>query len=126
MKEGSMSEETRPEELTLLNVAGGAAAELFQNELQSVLANIANVNTSASAKREIRLTFAFTPNEARDAADVQIAVATRLASTIGGETKVYMGRSQGRHFAVEHNPRQLLMQLERPAEIVAIDRGGER
>jgi hypothetical protein len=109
-----------PKMVTLASIGGGAAMELFDVELGKVLANIADVNTEATAKRRITIDITFTPREDRAVADAEVKVASRLVGINSAKTLLYVGKSQGRHFAVESNPRQLVMDLAHPADIVAI------
>ncbi|MGH9747262.1 MAG: hypothetical protein ACRD59_14290 [Candidatus Acidiferrales bacterium] len=60
----------QPENVSLGNLCGGAIEEVFQKEWASVLANIADVNTNAEAKRKITLEFTIKPFEDRSGAQV--------------------------------------------------------
>lgn len=67
--------------LTLDNVGGGAAPELFQHELEKVLANIRDVNTPAKKARTITLSIAFLPKEDRQGnrREMDVVVASRCS-----------------------------------------------
>lgn len=100
--------------VTLASLAGGAALERFQLELERVLSNIADPNTDATAKREITLKFRITPDRDRYSASVDILTSAKLAATIGAGTTVYMGRREGELVAVESNPQQLTFDVQLP------------
>jgi hypothetical protein len=105
--------------VALDTIAGGALPELFAEELGRVLANIADPNTDTTA-RAITITIAFKPNRDRDAADVTVTCASKLAGTLHVETKVFMGKQHGKWIAVENDPRQSnLFDQERPLTPVA-------
>lgn len=66
--------------ITLANVGGdGAAEELFQEQLAAVLADIADPNAKAKAKREITLKVVFPVDEDRTFFAPEIHVARKLA-----------------------------------------------
>lgn len=91
--------------VTLDNIGGGALAELFNRELATVLANIADPNTNEKAKRSIVITVALKP-KGRDQADVELTCVAKLAPVAKVDTTVFMGRSNGKLVAVENDPRQ--------------------
>src|SRR5262245_24731881 len=117
-----MENEKIPNALTLSNIGRpktedgkiGAAEELFDHALQDVLANINDVNPDAEAKRTIGLQFVFVPQNDRTTVDVQIQVATKLAGVIKAQTRIYVGKNKGEFFAVEDDPKQMLLGLESP------------
>jgi hypothetical protein len=92
--------------VTLDTIGGGALAELFDAELSRILANIADPNTDAEAKRVITLTVSFEPNRARDVADVALTCKSKLAGIMTVSTQLFMGRHKGKLIAVESDPRQ--------------------
>src|SRR5207244_5955141 len=92
--------------VSLATLAGGAAVELFQKELDQVVRNIADVNTDPKAAREINLKVKITPSDERDVGDVIVTCASKLGPIKGVRTAFYFGRLRGRLVAVENNPRQ--------------------
>src|ERR1044071_3345092 len=92
--------------VTLDSLAGGALPELFAEELARVLANLADPNMSAATSRAITITVTFKPNRDRDAADVSLSCSSKLAGTLGVDTKVFLGKQHGKWIAVESDPRQ--------------------
>jgi hypothetical protein len=109
--------------VTLTNLADGAAVELFQEALSSVLRNIAEPNTDAKTVREISLKVRIKPNEERQVGDVLLSTAVKLASLKGVHALVYIGRHAGEYVAVEQ-PRQLTFD-ETPAELRGVKGGKE-
>lgn len=97
----------QPQVVTLMTLADGAALELFQKALKTVLENIDDPNTDAEAKRAIRLEFNFSPDDERRVGSVEVKCSTKLAGIRGAHTLIYMGRHQGELVAVEHNPKQV-------------------
>ena len=79
------------QDVTLLNIAQGAAQELFEREKQRVLNNIADPYTEAKAPRSIQLKVAFKPNPERDYAIVEVTVSSKLAATSGTAAPVFIG-----------------------------------
>lgn len=69
------------EKATLANLANGAAAEVFQNELQKALDNTADPNTDAKTARVVTLKVTMVPTEDRSRAAVSIAASSKLAPT---------------------------------------------
>jgi len=101
--------------VTLENLADGAAAELFQSELDKVLRNIQDPNTDATAVRKVTLEVTFSPDEEREMGDVRVKATSRLAGLKGAETRVFFGRHAGQLVATEWNPKQAGLFDEAPA-----------
>lgn len=91
---------------TLDNLNGGAAIEMFEAEMQRVLANIADFNTEPRAKREIVLTVKITPSDDRRMGSVEITAASKLAPQRGVESAIFFGKIQGQLAAVQQDPEQ--------------------
>jgi len=108
-----MTEKTLPV-VTLTSLADGAAAELFQSELDKLLRNIQDPNTDATATRTVTLQVTFAPDEDREKGEVRIKASSKLAGLKGAKTEVYFGRHQGQLVATEFNPRQAGLFDERP------------
>jgi len=92
--------------VTLDTIGNGALLELFSEELARVLANIADPNTEATTKRAITVTVSFKPKSDREIADVDLKCSSKLAGIVTVQTRVFMGRRNGRLIAVEDDPRQ--------------------
>jgi len=109
--------------VTLTNLADGAAVELFQEALSSVLRNISDPNTDAEAVREITLKVKIKANEERQVGAVSVSAAAKLASLKGVNTLVYIGKHAGEYVAVEQ-PRQMEFETE-PVSIHGVKGGKE-
>jgi hypothetical protein len=108
-----LTEEKKQPIVTLSNIAGGAVPELFEHELQKVLANIADPNSDPSATREITLKFRFKPNtKNRGVGEIDILSASKLGGTTGAETEAYFIHTEGQYVMVEHNPQQVQMDFD--------------
>ena len=98
--------------LSLVNVAGGSALELFQQELDKVLENILDPNTPAETNRKITLTVTFTPTPERTQSGISVECASKLAPFNGAGGVAFIGRRKGKAVAVPHNPNQMQMQWD--------------
>jgi hypothetical protein len=106
--------------VTLHNLAGGAAAELFGVELERVVADILDVNTEAEAVREITVKVKIKPDENRNFAQVAVTVASKLGTPRGVGTMIFLGKQAGRPVAIENNPDQRdLFPKQKPAPFPA-------
>ena len=93
--------------LSLATLGNGAAEELFQRELQSVLGNIADPNTIADDTRKITLEVRILPDVKRRTASVDISCSSKLAKCNGHCTNIYFANDNGEYIAVENNPEQM-------------------
>jgi hypothetical protein len=107
--------------VTLVSIGGGAAVELFDIELERVLANIKDINTDPKTRRRITLVVDIVPNEERAYGDVRITATSKLASGKAHQSLMYVVKRGGQIMAVESNPQQLNI----PGDVVSIG-GGER
>lgn len=74
--------------LNFNELAGGAAIEKINRELQKVFENIKDPNTSETAKRKLNIVMTFTPDKQDDdMVSVDIDVTAKLAPTTGVGTK---------------------------------------
>lgn len=89
--------------VTLETLGNGAAAELFDIELQKVLENINDYNTKSDTIRMITLKVAIKPNDQRDSAIVGIQVESKLAPTNPYGTIFYFGHENGKMKVLETN-----------------------
>jgi len=94
------------EEVSLGNLCGGAIEEVFQREFAAVLANIADVNTSAEAKRKISLEFTITPFEDRSGAQVTFSCKSKTVPIESVKGTVFLQRRGLVMVAVPHDPKQ--------------------
>lgn len=110
-----------PKKLTLATAAGGAAPELFEHELEKVLANIRDVNTPARKPRRITLTFTFEAKEDRQGTrremDVSVDVQSKLVPVRRATSWANIETHQGKLIATTNDVLQgdLLEQQPDPA-----------
>jgi hypothetical protein len=102
------------EKLSLLNLANGAAVEVFDRELDQVIRNIADVNTDAEAKRQITLEVRFMPFEDRSGSQIEITCKAKLIGVPGVKTQAFIRKSGSQVTAYSHDPRQTRL-FEDPA-----------
>lgn len=116
------------DQLTLGNLAGGGAQEIFEREIQKVLLNIQDPNTNWKERREITIKVAIHPNEQRTSAALGVSFSTKLAKQHGvGSTMFLQRKPDGSLGAVEYNPEQLTIfekgqESDRPTKLVTIAR----
>lgn len=109
------------EVVTLASIGGGACLELFEREMQSVMRNIADLNTSAATKRKITIEVTITPDDNRQVGFTSVQVTSKLAGVKPVMSTLYFGaRKDGTLVAVTNNPAQPSMfdEQEQPAEDV--------
>lgn len=97
-----------PEQFVSLDTLGqGAAVELFADGLRQVLENVLDLNTKATAKRSVTLTFEIRPDEDRSFAHTALEVKTKLAPSRPVGVPIYIGKHAGEAVATERDQRQL-------------------
>lgn len=69
----------KPVPTNLLNICEGAIPEVFDRELQEVLNNIADMNTSATVSREVILRVKISPSESRQSAALTFTCTSKIA-----------------------------------------------
>ena len=99
------------EEISLANIGGGASSELFKRELDSVLENIADVNTAAKGVRKITLEFTIKPTENRDMGEVSVSCHSKLARVKPAAATMYLVKKGHQTKAYHHNINQTEMNL---------------
>jgi len=108
-----MSNPNEPDDLTLANLAGGAAVELFEMELVRILENILDQNTKATAKRKIKLEVTFVPSPDRNQVATLVDCTSKPAPVDGAVATVFVGMTKsGIPRAVTYDPRQLQMEFD--------------
>lgn len=93
-------------DLTLENVAGGAAPELFRRALPKVLENIRDPNTDPKAKRTIVVEVEIIPSEDRESGRAQATMKLKLANLRSSDAPIHIGERDGELVAVGYDPRQ--------------------
>lgn len=88
--------------LELQKIAGGALQELFANDLEKVLSNIYDKNTSFKKARKLTMELKLIPaDESREVVLVSINTKTLLAPVEGVTTKIMLDKSEGKFVAAE-------------------------
>lgn len=103
-----LNQRERPDFLTLSNLGGGATEQMFAEELEKVLANIQDPNTSPTKMRTITLKITIKPNEDRNVGAVGLDCKSTIAPSKPFATQIFMGREQGQFVAVENAPPEQL------------------
>lgn len=93
--ERGMIVHTQDEMVSLLNIKGGAAIELFDIELKNVLFNILDPNTKPDALREIILKVKIKPDEDRFISQVTVECSSKLSSMSALSTQIVIDRQGG-------------------------------
>ena len=90
--------------LSLKDVAGGALQEKVNAAMYKVLENMQDPNTPWKVKRNINIKIAFTQNEERDDAAVEVSVDMKLAPVSPVTTRMAIGRdlTDGEVYAQEY------------------------
>lgn len=97
------------EKTTLNNVACGQAPDLFDRELQRVLANIADDDMPATAVRKIVLEFTFRPENDRSAIITTVQAKSKLCEAAGVAGLMYAVNDDGELKASNSNPKQFTL-----------------
>lgn len=112
----------------IATIGGGAAAERFDIEMQRALENIADINTPWKKPREVTIKVKLLPNEDRNNIAVDIESSVKLAGfeTVG--SRLFVGRAEGKFVAIEHNPQQLQLDLDKqnaPVPLQSVSNGSD-
>jgi len=88
--------------LTAESLAEGAAMERLNLEVQKLLDNVLDYNTSATATRTVTLTIKVKPKEDRETGDVELITSSRLAPSRPISSRLIFDKdSSGRAVAKE-------------------------
>lgn len=117
--------ESNKEQMSLINIKGGVAVELFDFEFQNVLKNIIDPNTNAEAVREITLKVKIKPDKERNFGPISIQAVAKLAPAAPVTTQAFFGMERGKAVAHEYNPKQGDL-FEKPTELAAVRKEGEQ
>lgn len=99
---------TEPTTINIGNVSDGALIEAFDLKLKEVLANIADANTPATAKREIHLKLVLKPKDDRVQIVTRFHCTAKLAPIVEVESRIFVGKDKdGNLYALSDDPRQL-------------------
>ena len=94
------------ETMNIGNIARGAAPEVFEHALEQVLKNISDINTSATQKRKIVLSFVFEPSETRELGEVTFGCEVKLASLKAAKGNFFISKRGSDIRAYARDPRQ--------------------
>lgn len=101
--------QTSDQQLSLVNLAGGAAVEKFDIELARVIRNLLDPNTTVKP-REITVKVKLAPaNERRDQLAMRVEVTSKLGAHAPLDVGGFMGIQDGRPVAFELVQKQLPM-----------------
>ena len=92
--------------LSIENICDGAVKEIFDREMQAILANLHDPNANDKSKRKLKLEFEFKPYEDRSGADVVFTCQSTLAGAAPMSSRFYLQRHGGKIIGVPHNPKQ--------------------
>jgi hypothetical protein len=109
--------------VSLETLKAGAAVQLFNEELDKVLANIMDPNTEANAVRSVKLEIKIKPDKDRSGGSVEIIPSCKLAPAVALGTRMFFGKKGGKFLAFEHNPEELQFPFMR--EDLAVHAGGK-
>ena len=70
----------------------GVLTEIVNMDLEKIVENILDPNTSETKKRKLTINISFSPNSGRDLVDVDITTKTILAPVEGVNTKIVIGK----------------------------------
>lgn len=104
MEDGKIQVEVS--KLSLANLYGGGAVEKFDAELDRVLENITDINTT-DGPREVVLKLTIKPDKERSFCAIEVSVKSKLQPEEAFSTQIFLGREGGKTTAFEHNPEQL-------------------
>ena len=97
----------KKEMVTLENLGGGAASEMFSDSLAKVIENIVNPNTKPDAVRTITLKMKVKPDKnQRSLCTVELSCDEKLAAVMPFETAMFVGMEHGVVAASEYAPQQ--------------------
>lgn len=91
---------------SILEMKGGAFIELTDYEMSSVIKNIMDPNTKATAKRKITVTMELVPDDTRTNVAVSFSVKSALAATNPAVTSLFIAgeNTDGEMQIVENTP----------------------
>ena len=90
------------------NINDGAMIEAFDIEFRKALENIADINTPATATREVVLKLTLKPHSDRITIETEFRAVSKLAPIETHKAKCFMGKSEdGSLVAFTSDPRQM-------------------
>lgn len=103
-------------QVDLTTLKGGVVIDMFNEEMQKVLANIADENVKPDEERKITIELSIKPDKTRCTASTKILVHSKLAKVKPSEGLLYFDvNADGEHEVYENDVRQPLLEgLEEP------------
>lgn len=100
------------------NINEGAMVDGFEIELKKALANIADLNTPATATRAVTLQLILKPHSDRISIETEFKCACKLAPIETHKSKIFLGHTaEGMPVAFDADPRQMpLWSAPKPQE----------
>lgn len=90
----------------LSTICGGAVPEIFNRELQEIMANITDPNTSVKKSRRIVLTFDFEPMADRKSVAISFGINSKLVPVAAVESNMFITEQAGQLEAFTNDIRQ--------------------
>lgn len=114
--------------ITMETLGGGALIERLNDELETIIENIKDVNREASATRELKLSVKIYPGDDRQACGYKIEVSSKLAARREVCGTVYVGKEGDKYVAYESNPNQGQLNFDKgdqdaPSKVHATEQG---
>jgi hypothetical protein len=110
-EESKVVDETLDTDLIPINIGNineGAMVDGFEIELAKALANIADLNTPATATRMVTLQLVLKPHSDRISIETEFKCACKLAPIETHKSKIFLGHtSEGAPVAFDADPRQM-------------------
>lgn len=116
--------ENQEEEVSLVNLGGGAAVEMFDHELRRALMDLKDPNTDSKKPREVLLKVRIFPSDSQLKA-VEISCDAKLGKNRNFDTHFMVGQDAvGRLIVNEYLPRQMgMFDGEGKGKITSISEG---
>jgi len=116
-----MADKTPEPELIPINIGNineGAMVDGFEIELAKALANIADLNTPATAARVVKLELVLKPHSDRISIETEFKCSCKLAAIETHKSKIFLGHTaEGMPVAFDADPRQMpLWSAPKPQE----------
>ena len=89
------------QEISILDLKGGALSERVGIETECILKNILDTNTKAKEKRVLTIKMEFLPNEDRDFVSMKTTISSKLSSYQPVETTLAVGGTEEKPVASE-------------------------
>jgi len=100
------------EKVELTTLSGGAAYDMFNEELKSIMENIQDVNTPSKTVRSITMTLKIRPSEDRLTAETELSVSKKIATIKPVVKSMFFSKDEENNLcAFEDNPKQQTLEF---------------